>query len=342
MKLSIKYKGRNGRISLEDIDREAGYLTFEVEDKRLVYATHTVVGEEYQGQGLARRLVDALVEWCEQRSLLIEPVCSYVRKLSERDERLAQRLEGFDDSVYYIELLRSLGSDKKAEVARRFFKTGKGEYGEGDIFLGVSVPEVRGLRVNKQGPLGFRKCNLSVATLRGLWASPYHEARLLACQAIADWAVVAENDNSRLRVYELYLAHAERCNNWDLVDSSAPQVIAMYWADKDAGKRAEALKVLASSKSLWQQRIALVGTLGLIRLGLYQDTFYLVDLLRDHKHDLIHKAMGWMLREVGKHCGREILTEWLDSYAPRLPRTTLRYAIEHLNEEERKHYMQIK
>lgn len=342
MEIHINHKGKLGRISLFDNAREIAYLSFEVEDKRLLYATHTVVDEAYQGQGLARRLVELLVEWCECRSLLIEPVCSYVRKLSERYERLERLLERYDDSAHYIQKLESLRNVDKAKQAARFFKTGRGQYGEGDVFLGLSVPLLRSLSVNKLAPRGFRQCNMSQATLRGLWASPYHEARLLACHVVAAWAIKAENDDSRSRIYELYLECADRCNNWDLVDSSAPQVIAMYWANKDANKRSEALIELASSDSLWRQRIALVGTLGLIRLGIYRDTFSLVELLLDHKHDLIHKAMGWMLREIGKYGGKTLLTDWLDEYVLRLPRTTLRYAIEHLPETERQYYIHLK
>lgn len=342
MEIRTRIKKNEGRISLYEGEHEAGYLTFSIKDKRALHATHTVVHQSYQGQGLARLLVDALIEWAEQRTLIIVPVCSYIVAIAERSERLKRLLESYDDSESYVEQLKLLGNAEKAKQAMRFFKTRPGEYGEGDAFLGVSVPELRSLRINKDAPRGFKQRQLSETSIRSLWASPYHEARLLACQAIADWAVVAEHSNTHLRIYELYLAHADRCNNWDLVDSSAPQVMAMYLADKDDKFRRETLLALAQSESLWQQRISIVGTLGLIRLGLYQDTFAIAEALLTHEHDLIHKATGWMLREVGKHGGKLLLMQWLDTYAPKLARTALRYAIEHFNEAERQHYLSLR
>lgn len=339
MELTIQCKGKEGRISLMEGKAEAGYLTFDLADRRLAYATHTVVQPEYQGQGLAAKLVAALVDWCDARGLLIEPVCSYVQRLSERPGRLAQLLDTHSEAESYIEQLRLLGSDKAAEQAKRYFKTNEGAYGAGDIFLGVRVPVVRSLRLNPNGPTGYKTRQLSRQTLIDLWASPYHEARLLGYHAIAQWAEQVDCPQSQEQIYQLYLEHAERCNNWDLVDCSAPQVIGMYWAERNAFERSEALRRLAQSPNMWIQRIAIVGTLGLIRRGIYQDTFILVEELIGHKHDLIHKASGWMLRELGKHAGLDLLRAWLDQNATRLARTALRYAIEHLPEDERQHYL---
>lgn len=341
MELTIKFKGKEGRISLMEGKTEAGYLTFDLADRRLAYATHTVVQAEYQGQGLAAELVAALVAWCDARGLLIEPVCSYVQRLSEHPGRLAQLLDSYSEAEDYIEQLRQLGSDKAAEQAGRFFKTGAGQYGAGDIFLGVRVPVVRSLRLNPEAPAGYKTRQLSRQTLIDLWASPYHEARLLGYHAIAQWAEQVDCPQSQEQIYKLYIEHAERCNNWDLVDTSAPQVIGMYWAERNATDRSEGLRALAQSSNLWLQRIAIVGTLGLIRRGIYQDTFILVEELIEHKHDLIHKASGWMLRELGKHAGLDVLREWLDQNATRLARTALRYAIEHLPEQERQHYLSL-
>lgn len=341
VKTTIHVKAGEGRISLWEGDTEAGYLFFELVDKRLLRATHTVVSPEYQGQGLARQLVDSLIVWASERSLLIEPVCSYVVRIAQRDEALARLTESHSQAEDLIQLLVSMGDAERSKACSRYFKTGKGQYGEGDVFLGISTPELRAILRPKTNPLHYRRLNLSIATLTELWQSPYHEARALGYMALADWAERA-SDTSAETIYQLYLEHAERCNNWDLVDCSAPQIIGRYWSGRDAEERRTALLSLAGSDCLWVQRIAIVGTLGLLRQGLYEDTLALAEALSTHKHDLIHKATGWLLREVGKRIDKEILTDWLEHHAPKLPRTALRYAIEHLTHEERKHFMDLR
>lgn len=340
MTIDIKCRGSLGRIRLCREGQEVAYLTFEMQDKRKLYATHTVVKPEYQGQGLAQRLVVALTAWAKERSLLIEPVCSYVQRLSERGGDLLQCLEHYSEAEAIIDLLQSKASADRATRMQQFFKTGKGEYAEGDTFLGLSNPEVKALLRMPQNPIQYRRRNLSRQTLIDLWQSPYHEARLLAYYALVDWALRCDAD-SIAEVYDLYMTHRMCCNNWDLVDVTAPYIIPAYWLGRDATQRQQSLLRLADQEHLWTQRIAVVGSIGLIARGIYEDTFMLVRRLRQHPHDLIHKAMGWALREVGRRIDIELLKAFLREEAGGLPRTTLRYAIEHLSPEERQHFLQL-
>lgn len=342
MTLQLKDKGRELRFSLMDGSTEVGYLTAEIADKRLLYATHTVVSPSYQGQGLAQRLVDALVSWAEERSLLIEPVCSYIQRLSERHERLAARLETHSEASVIIRELEALADPRRAEGQMRYFKTGKGQYGEGDVFLGIDTKSLQAVLKRVDAPRGYRRRHLSTATLHDLWASPYNEARLLACYYITAWAETADSDEGIERLYDTYMMNIERCNNWNLVDASAPYVFVAYWADRDVTARRQALDDLVRSESLWLQRAALVATYGFIRQGECEETFRLCRLLINHPHDLIHKAMGWMLREVGKRIDMHLLRGFLKEYAPLMPRTALRYALEHFDAEERQIFMQMK
>lgn len=341
MKEVIKYKSGQGRISLlDDAGQEQAYLSFELEAKRLIYARHTVVSLECRGQGLAQRLLDALVLWAAERSLLVEPVCSFIEKSIPRHAGLAALLERTSHAPAMLAELQAISSPEAAEKAKRYFKTSRGGYAEQDVFLGVSTPNLQAMLRRSANPLGFRLRNLSQATLSELLASPYHEARLLASYALTSWAERSE-DEALDKVYDFYIEHIHSFNNWDLVDATAPYIISKYWADKDDARRAEELSRLASSTSMWVQRMAIVSTLGLIRRGMYQDTFRLAEELIEHKHDLIHKAIGWVLREVGKRIDLQLLCSWLDVYATRLPRTSLRYAIEHLSLEKRQHYMSL-
>lgn len=341
MKEVIKYKAGQGRICLlDDAGQELAYLSFELEAKRLIYARHTVVSPECRGQGLAQRLLDTLVLWATERSLLIEPVCSFVEKSIPRHAGLAALLERTSHAPAIIAELEALSAPAVAEGSKRYFKTGRGGYAEHDVFLGVSTPNLQAMLKRGANPLGFRLRNLSKATLSELLASPYHEARLLASYALTSWAERSE-DEALDTVYDFYMEHINSFNNWDLVDATAPYIISKYWADKDATRRAEELSRLAASPSMWVQRMAIVSTLGLIRRGMYHDAFRLAEQLIEHKHDLIHKAIGWVLREVGKRIDLQLLCSWLDVHATRLPRTSLRYAIEHLSPERRQHYMSL-
>ncbi|MGN0835125.1 MAG: DNA alkylation repair protein [Candidatus Spyradosoma sp.] len=228
--------------------------------------------------------------------------------------------------------LKAAGTPEKAAVLRRFFKTGPGEYGEGDRFLGVTVPATRAIaKAHADAPF---------AELAKLLKNPFHEARLCALLVLVERFRAARRDaRERRRVFEFYLAHARRCDNWDLVDLTAPKIVGEFLAEHagtpetDARIRALFFR-LAESDCLWEQRIAVVSALAFIRRGDFSITFALADRLAPHPHDLMRKANGWMLREVGKR-DRAALTAFLETRAATLPRTMLRYAIEHYTPAER-------
>ena len=218
--------------------------------------------------------------------------------------------------------LSALGSDEKARHLARFFKTGKGQYGEGDRFLGLPVPLTRSVaRQHKDS---------SLATAEALLQSEWHEARLCALLIMAEKMKRAKADEAEL-IYKTYLANTHRINNWDLVDLSAPQVVGKYLDDKPR----DILYELASSPLLWDNRIAIVSTFAFIKKGYLDDTFALALRLIGHKHDLMHKAAGWMLREAGK---RDLarLRRFVYEHVHEMPRTMLRYAIEKFPEDERR------
>ena len=216
---------------------------------------------------------------------------------------------------------------KRAAALQRFFKTGPGEYGEGDRFMGLTLPQIRGLLAD------YRE--LPLRQVERLLDSPWHEARTLAVALLAaryPRAVAAD----QTAIYRLYLRRTDRVNNWDLVDISAPQVVGGHLMDRSRAP----LRRLARSGSVWERRIAMVATAWFIRNGEFGDTLALARLLFDDRHDLIHKATGWMLREVGKRDER-VLRRFLDRNAGRLPRTALRYAIERLPPATRRRYLAI-
>jgi 3-methyladenine DNA glycosylase AlkD len=221
--------------------------------------------------------------------------------------------------------LRRLGSREKARASAWFFKTGPGQYGEGDVFIGVTVPEQR--KVAKK----YRE--LPLAELEKLLEHKAHECRLTALLILTDQYARA-GEPARAKIVKFYLAHTKRVNNWDLVDTSAPRILGDYLVDKDR----RVLYTLAKSKNLWERRIAIVATLSFIMRGESADTLALSELLLADTHDLIHKAVGWMLREVGKRApsGRALLIAFINQHKAQMPRTTLRYAIEHFSPEARK------
>jgi 3-methyladenine DNA glycosylase AlkD len=221
--------------------------------------------------------------------------------------------------------MHGLSDPRRATSSARFFRTGPGEYGAGDRFLGLDAPQIRELARE------FR--SLPLSEVETLLESPWHEARLLAAVLLAN-AYGRGDDKTRDQVYRLYLRRTDRVNNWDLVDSSAPYIVGAHLLERS---RAPLYK-LARSKNVWERRIAIVATQHLIRHGEFDDTLRLAEQLIDDEHDLIHKAVGWMLREVGKRDERT-LTDFLDRRAGALPRTTLRYAIERLTPAQRKRYM---
>ncbi|MDR1381717.1 MAG: DNA alkylation repair protein [Tannerella sp.] len=229
---------------------------------------------------------------------------------------------------FIISELQSIGTPEKAAHLQRFFKTGPGQYGEGDVFIGVVVPHTRSIaKSNGQTPL---------VEIRKLLASKYHEARLCGLIILAERFKKASG-MERGEIYNFYLQHTSCVNNWDLVDLTCPTVVGEYLADKNR----DVLHRLAESDNLWEQRISIVSTLAFIRKGDFSDTLDLSGKLLNHPHDLIHKAVGWMLRETGKR-DRNVLTGFLEKHAANMPRTALRYAIEHYPEPERQYFLRKK
>jgi 3-methyladenine DNA glycosylase AlkD len=221
--------------------------------------------------------------------------------------------------------LRRLGNPVRAQVSQWFFKTGPGEYGEGDRFIGLTVPQVRKL-AKKYRQLSLRETKL-------LLRSPIHEERLLALLILVG-AFITADDAGRLRIYKTYLQSARSINNWDLVDSSAAQIVGAFLHDRSK----QPLRVLARSDSLWERRIAIIATFDFIHRGEFKPTLAIArQLLRD-REDLIHKAVGWMLREVGKR-DRLTLEKFLQTHYRQMPRTMLRYAIERFPEHLRQCYL---
>ena len=224
--------------------------------------------------------------------------------------------------------LKRLSDPARAAALQRFFKTAPGEYGEGDRFLGLTVPAVRAVAARYQ--------SLSLRDAEALLQSPWHEERLLALVILVR-QYQRETPAGRGAIYRLYRRNIRRINNWDLVDCSAGRIVG---AHLDAGNRAW-LHRLARSRSLWERRIAVMATGFYIGRGEFDETLRIARLLLDDPHDLIHKAVGWMLREVGKR-NREAEEEFLRQCAHRMPRTMLRYAIERFPERLRRRYLLVR
>jgi 3-methyladenine DNA glycosylase AlkD len=225
-----------------------------------------------------------------------------------------------------------LASPKQARVLQRFFKTGSGEYAEGDIFLGIRMPIIRAyLRAHTP---------LSDSTIQRLLHSPIHEERMLGVLALVDGYVRATTKNEKNGYIAKYLSLLPYINNWDLVDVSAPYILGNYAVQSSSMQ--QKLIRLAHSSSLWERRIAIVATYGCIRAGDDSLTYRIAALLLADEQDLIHKAVGWMLREAGKRV--DVLREkkFLSDHAYHMPRTMLRYAIELFPEHERKNFLLVK
>ncbi len=229
--------------------------------------------------------------------------------------------------------LKELRSELKKEADKeqainlqRFFKTGKGEYGEGDIFYGIKVPVQRRIAKNHK--------EISLKDIRELLDSPIHEERLTALFILVEQYAEGD-DKTKEEIFRLYLKNTTKINNWDLVDLSAPKIVGahLYNRNKDI------LFKLAESSNLWERRIAILSTMYFIRNLHFETTFKIAEILLNDKHDLIHKGTGWMLREIGN---KSITEEeiFLKKYYKLMPRTMLRYAIEKFPEEKRKAYLQ--
>lgn len=224
--------------------------------------------------------------------------------------------------------LQSFANPAKAAVFKRFFKTGKGEYGEGDKFLGLTTPQIRGLVKRYWKELSFDD-------LHTLLQSPIHEHRTVAVAALC--TQFEKKLAPQKEIFDFYLARTNRINNWDLVDISCPTIVGIYLLDKDR----KILYRLSRSSLLWDRRISIISTFAFIRANQFNDTLKISEILLKDKHDLIHKAVGWMLREVGKR-DKKTLVDFLDKFTLQMPRTALRYAIEKFPEPERQHYLSLK
>lgn len=221
---------------------------------------------------------------------------------------------------------RKVSSKSKADHSTRFFKTGKGEYGEGDLFLGVSTPNVHKL-VNKY------KRDLDITDTLYFLNHKIHTYRFFALEVLK-YKYKRGHTDERKKIFDIYIKNLKFINNWDLVDISAPHIVGDYLLDKDR----DILFKLAKSDTLWSQRVAIISTFAFIRNSEYEDTLKISKILLNHKHDLIHKAVGWMLREVWKR-DPEIVEEFLKENYDQIPRTALRYSIEKMEEKKRKRFL---
>ncbi len=224
-----------------------------------------------------------------------------------------------------INALKSVASDERRKTNEWFFKTGKGQYGYGDQFIGVRMPDLR--KVAKQYHQYISFDNISK-----LLKSTIHEVRLCGLIILVYQFPKGNQD----KIYEFYSANFASINNWDLVDSSAPNIVGNYLLDKP--DRAEILQNYAHSKNLWIRRISIVSTLAFIRQNQFQQTIEIGKILLSDSHDLIHKAVGWMLREVYKR-DQNLIKSFLKQNYAQLPRTTLRYAIERMDKQERQSFL---
>ncbi|WP_291072880.1 DNA alkylation repair protein [Empedobacter sp. UBA5987] len=227
--------------------------------------------------------------------------------------------------------LQDLSDEEKAKIMMRFFKTGKGEYGEGDIFLGISVPNQR--LIAKE----FYQ-QVSLNDIKNLLNSNIHEYRLTALLILVLKYEKSKDELVRKDIIDFYLAQTSQINNWDLVDTSCYKILGHYCFHQ---KREELLFELANSEDLWEKRIAIVSTMYFIKQKSFSIVPEIVLKNLNHSHDLMHKANGWMLREMGK-MDEEKLIEFLDEYTLQMPRTTLRYALEKIDPILKDYYMKLK
>jgi 3-methyladenine DNA glycosylase AlkD len=222
--------------------------------------------------------------------------------------------------------MKEKSDNERAKNLSRFFKTGRGEYGEGDIFLGITVPNQRNI-VKKY----WEKINLKET--EELLKSKFHEERLTALLILVK-KYSKSDEKEKEEIFNFYLSNTKYINNWDLVDLSAPNIIGNFILNKNH----DILYKLAKSENLWEKRISIISTATFIRSNQFEDTIKISEILLNEKHDLIHKAVGWMLREIGKR-NKSKLEKFLKKYHKKMPRTMLRYAIEKFPENERKGYL---
>lgn len=225
--------------------------------------------------------------------------------------------------------LKGAASEERAQVSIRFFKTGKGQYGEGDKFLGIAVPDMR--RIVK------KYCYAPREDLLVFLHSKFHEERLFALLVLVDQFAKGE-EKTKKEIFDIYLKNTKYINNWDLVDLTADRIVGAYLENRSKN----ILLKLSKSKLLWERRISILATFHFIKKGKSEWTLKIAGKLLNDKEDLMHKAVGWMLREVGKRCSEKIECNFLDKHVTKMPRTALRYAIERFDTEKRAHYMQVK
>jgi len=227
--------------------------------------------------------------------------------------------------------LKKTGEAERINVFMKFFKTKKGEYGEGDKFLGITVPETR--KVAKKYK------NLNLKDLQKLLKNEIHECRLCALMILRLQYEKAKSIQNKKRLINFYLKNTKYINNWDLVDLSSPYILGSWFlALHLSGVKLDILYKFARSESLWEKRIAIISTYTFIKNNQFEDTIKISEILLTDKHDLIHKAVGWMLREIGKR-DQNILEKFLQRHSQKMPRTMLRYAIEKFSKEKRKYYL---
>jgi 3-methyladenine DNA glycosylase AlkD len=221
--------------------------------------------------------------------------------------------------------IKKQSSAARAKTSQRFFKTEHGQYGHGDVFVGLTVPEMR--------TLAKQYTDLKLSDAQKLLKSKIHEHRFIAL-VILDFQFKKASEPEKNKLIGFYLSNTRNINNWDLVDTSAPYLLGEFLLDKPR----QILYTLARSRDLWEKRISIVATLQFIKNNQFEDTLKISEILLNDGHDLIHKAVGWMLREAGKK-DEKTLTKFLDKYYKSMPRTALRYAIERLSLKQKKYYM---
>jgi len=233
-----------------------------------------------------------------------------------------------------IKELKKLGNKERSEHSKYFFKTGKGQYGEGDLFVGITVPECR--------TISKKYKDLDKKSILELLKNPYHEVRLVALLILVlqyEEATKRKDTKESESIYTFYFKNRKYINNWDLVDTSVYKIFGKYlFENKKTAEIKEVLTSLSNSKNLWDRRISIVSTYAFIKKGVFSHTLDIVLILKNDKEDLNHKACGWMLREVGKK-DENVLKSFLQKHKNSLPRTTLRYAIERFSEVERKQFL---
>ncbi len=222
--------------------------------------------------------------------------------------------------------LHSLQNSQKARLLSGFFKTGKGEYGEGDLFLGITMPQQRVIAKKY-----FKQ--ISLKDIEKLLHGKYHEERMTAL-VILTYKFEKAYKEEQKDIYDLYLKNTKYINNWDLVDVTTPRIVGAYLLEKDRS----VLYKLVKSKDLWERRISVLATFMFIREHQFEDSLRISEILLQDRHDLIHKAVGWMLREIGKR-NQEVEEDFLQKHYKKMPRTMLRYAIEKFDEKKRRSYL---